>query len=72
MAEQKKEAREGLQDEMVAIHTLEQMYQMEVANLSPAELKAFRDKTRSVYDSWAGEIGIDLVRSAESIVESAK
>ena len=53
MAEQKKEAREGLQDEMVAIHTLEQMYQMEVANLSPAEVKAFRDKTRPVYDSWA-------------------
>jgi len=72
MAEQKKEAREGLQDEMVAIHTLEQMYQMEVANLSPAEVKAFRDKTRPVYDSWTGEIGIDLVRSAESIVESAK
>lgn len=72
MAEQKKEAREGLQDEMVAIHTLEQMYQMEVVNLSPAEVKAFRDKTRPVYDRWAGEIGIDLVRSAESIVESAK
>jgi hypothetical protein len=45
---------------------------MEVANLSPAEVKAFRDKTRPVYDRWAGEIGIDLVRSAESIVESAK
>jgi TRAP-type transport system periplasmic protein len=72
MAEQKKEAREGLQDEMVAIHILEQMYQMEVANLSPDEVKAFRDKTRPVYDRWAGEIGIDLVRSAESIVESAK
>jgi TRAP-type C4-dicarboxylate transport system substrate-binding protein len=72
MAEQKKEAREGLQNEMVAIHILEQMYQMEVANLSPAEMKAFRDKTRPVYDRWAGEIGIDLVRSAESIVESAK
>src|SRR5262245_29412060 len=72
MAEQKKEAREGLQDEMVAIHILEQMYQMEVANLSPAEVKAFRDKTRPVYDRWASEIGIDLVRSAEGIVESAK
>jgi tripartite ATP-independent transporter DctP family solute receptor len=72
MAEQKKEAREGLQDDMVAIHILEQMYQMEVANLSPAEVKAFRDKTRPVYDRWADEIGVDLVRSAESIVESAK
>jgi hypothetical protein len=57
---------------MVAIHILEQMYQMEVANLSPAEVKAFRDKTRPVYDKWAGEIWIDLVRSAESIIESTK
>jgi hypothetical protein len=72
MAEQKKEAREGLEDAMVAINILEKMYQMEVANLSPAEVKAFRDKTRLVYDRWAGEIGIDLVRSAESIVKSAK
>ena len=62
----------SLADDMVAIHILEQMYQMEVTNLSPAEVKAFRDKTRPVYDKWAGEIGIDLVRSAESIVESAK
>ena len=45
---------------------------MEVAHLSPEDVKAFRDKTRPVYDRWAGEIGIDLVRSAESIVESAK
>jgi hypothetical protein len=45
---------------------------MEVANLSPAEVKTFRDKTRLVYDRWADEIGIDLVRSAESIVKSAK
>ena len=72
MAEQKKEAREGLDDAMVAINILEQMYQMEVAHLSPDELQEFRDKTRPVYDKWAGEIGIDLVRSAESIVESAK
>jgi hypothetical protein len=43
-----------------------------VTNLSPAEVNAFRDKTRPVYDKWASEIGIDLVRSAESIVESAK
>jgi hypothetical protein len=35
-------------------------------------LLMLRDKTRPVYDKWASEIGIDLVRSAESIVESAK
>jgi hypothetical protein len=58
MAEQKKEAREGLEDAMVAINILEKMYQMEVANLSPAEVEAFRDKTRLVYDRWAGVSGI--------------
>ena len=47
MAEQKKEAREGLEDAMVAIDILEKMYQMEVAHLSPEEVKAFRDKTAS-------------------------
>jgi TRAP-type transport system periplasmic protein len=72
MAEQKKEAREGLEDTMVAINILEKMYQMEVAHLSLDEVKAFRDKTAVVYDKWADEIGIDLVRSAESIVERAK
>jgi hypothetical protein len=46
MAEQKKEARDGLEDAMVAIDILEKMYQMEVANLSPSEVEAFRYKTR--------------------------
>jgi hypothetical protein len=41
---------------MVAIHILEQMYQMEVANLSPAEVKAFRDKTLPVYDKYPKRI----------------
>ena len=72
MAEQKKEAREGLGDTMLAVDILEKMYQMEVVHLSSEEVKAFRDKTRLVYDRWAGEIGIDLVSSAENIVENAK
>jgi tripartite ATP-independent transporter DctP family solute receptor len=72
MAEQKKEAREGLEDAMHVVDTLEKMYQMEVTRLSPADVKAFSDKTRFVYDKWAGEVGIDVVRSAERIVESAK
>jgi TRAP-type transport system periplasmic protein len=72
MAEQKKEAREGLDDAMTVVAILQNIYQMEVTHLSPADVKAFRDKTRFVYDKWANEIGLDLVRSAERIVESAK
>jgi len=41
---------------------------MQVAQLSPAEISEFREKTRSVYDNWVDHIGIDLVSSAEKIV----
>jgi hypothetical protein len=57
---------------MLAVDILEKIYQMEVVRLSSAEVKAFRDQTRPVYDRWAAEIGIDLVRSAENIGENAK
>jgi tripartite ATP-independent transporter DctP family solute receptor len=69
MAEQKKEAREGLEP---SLNTLQRIYGMEEVQLSQAEVKAFRDKTRLVYGKWADEIGVELVRSAEKIVESAK
>ncbi len=72
MALQKKEAREGLEDAMTILDTLKKMYGMDVVHLSPAEAKAFRDKTRPVYDKWAEQIGVDLVRSAERISENAK
>jgi TRAP-type transport system periplasmic protein len=72
MAEQKKEAREGLEDAMTLVDILQNIYQMEVSHLSPADVKAFRDKTRFVYDKWTNDIGVDLVRSAERIVESTK
>ncbi len=49
---------------------------LEEVRLSPGDLKAFRkafrEMTRPVYVKWAEEIGIDLVRDAERIVESAK
>jgi hypothetical protein len=45
---------------------------MEVVNLSPGEVKAFRHKTRPVFTKWAEEIGLDLVGSAEKIVENTK
>ena len=72
MAEQKKEAREGLEETMTLVNTLKSIYGMEVVPLSPADVKAFRDKARPVYTKWSDEIGAELVRSAERIVERAR
>jgi TRAP-type transport system periplasmic protein len=72
MAVQKKEAREGSENAAVVIDVLQKVYEMEVTHLSPADAKAFRDKTRSIYNKWADDIGIELVRSTEGIVERAK
>lgn len=70
MSVQKREAREGLEGALV--DTLQRIYGMEEVRLTPADIKAFRDKTRPVYTKWAHEIGIDLVRDAEKVVESVK
>ena len=72
MAEQKIEARLGLENAMTVVDVLEKIYNMQVTQLSPAEVNVFREKTRSVYDNWANYIGIDLVRSAEAIVRIEK
>jgi tripartite ATP-independent transporter DctP family solute receptor len=69
MAEQKKEARDGLLDAMLLVDSLEKIYQMQVTRLSPADIEAFRKKTRLVYDKWAQDIGVDMVRSAEIVAE---
>jgi TRAP-type transport system periplasmic protein len=69
MAEQKIEARLGLEDAMIVVDVLEKIYNMQVTQLSPVEISEFRKNTRSVYDKWADDIGIDLVRSAEKIIE---
>lgn len=68
MAVQKREAREGLDRDMTLPTTLQQFYGMEVVQLSPTELQAFRQKARPVYNKWASEIGVELVRRAERIV----
>jgi tripartite ATP-independent transporter DctP family solute receptor len=70
MAVQKREAGEGL--EGVLLDTLQRIYGMEEVRLSPADIKAFRDKTRPVYVRWADEIGVELVRDVEKIAESMK
>ncbi len=61
---QKKAAREGLGDSSASIETLRKNG-MEISLLTPAQFRAFRVKTKPVYDKWANDIGSDLVRSAE-------
>ena len=68
MAVQKREAREGLDRDLTLPTTLQRLYGMKVVQLSPAELQAFRQKTRPVYNKWASEMGVELVRQAERIV----
>ena len=72
MAEQKIEARVGLEDAMIVVDVLEKIYNMQVARLSPAEVSEFREKSRSVYDKWVDYIGTDLVRSSEKIVDRTR
>ena len=72
MAQQKKETREGLAEATTVLDTLRRVYGMEAIHLTPADIQAFRDKTRRVHTKWAEHIGIDLVRSAEQAIDTAK
>ena len=72
MTLQKRESREGLEGANGVLDVLQQIYGMEGVQLSPRDVNAFRDRTRPVYTKWLEEIGADLVRSAEKIIESAK
>lgn len=69
MALQKREVREGA---LTALDTLQKIYGMQGIELAPDDVKVFRDRTRPVYAKWAEEIGADLVRTTERILESAK
>lgn len=71
MAWEKKAAREGLEGAMSAFDTLKKNG-MEIVQSTPEQLKAFREKTRPVYDKWTQEVGAELVRAAEKIVEANK
>ncbi|MBI3028858.1 MAG: DctP family TRAP transporter solute-binding subunit [Candidatus Rokubacteria bacterium] len=71
MAWEKKGARAGLEGSNEAVENLKKNG-MEVVTLSPKDLEAFRAKTRSVYDKWSAEIGVDLVKSAEKIVSAIR
>src|SRR5262249_21992897 len=72
MALQKREAREGAEGAAAVLDVLQRIYGMEGTQLAPGDVKAFRDKTRPVYTKWAEEIGAELVREAERIVDRAK
>ena len=70
MAVQKREARDGLDRDTLPT-TLQQFYRMEVVRLSPGDRQEFRHRVRPVYEKWASEIGVELVRRAEKIVEDS-
>jgi TRAP-type C4-dicarboxylate transport system substrate-binding protein len=72
MAVQKKEAREGLENAAIVVEVLQKIYEMQVTHLSPIDIEMFRDKTRPIYNKWADDIGIELVRNAEGIVGRAR
>src|SRR3989338_9086481 len=64
-------ARKGLEGSTAAYEELRKNG-MEVVMLSPAEVAAFKAKTRAVYDKWVGEVGVDLVKAAEQIVAKTR
>ncbi|MBI2217982.1 MAG: DctP family TRAP transporter solute-binding subunit [Candidatus Rokubacteria bacterium] len=68
---EKAAARKGLEGSTEGIENLKKNG-MEVVVLSPAAIAGFREKTRPVYDKWVGEVGADLVKSAEQIVSKTK
>jgi tripartite ATP-independent transporter DctP family solute receptor len=72
MAQQKRETREGLAEAATVLDTLHRVYGMEAIHLGPADIQAFRDRTRRVYTKWAEHIGPDLVRSAEQAIDATK
>jgi TRAP-type transport system periplasmic protein len=59
MAGQKREAREGLDDALTVLGTLQQIYAMQVTLLSAAERKAFRDSVPHPV-SWTRERDTDI------------
>ena len=45
---------------------------MVAVHLTAVDIQAFRDKTRRVYTKWTDEVGIDLVRTTEKVVDATK
>jgi len=58
-----REAREGLTPNGASYKKLE-ADGMTVTYLTPAQIKVFQDRSKSVYDKWTKEIGEELVKAA--------
>lgn len=67
---QKKAAREGLEGSNVAFDILKKNG-MELTILNAQQIKAFKDKTKPVYDKWSKEIGLELLNMAEKDIQKA-
>ncbi|MBP6942110.1 MAG: DctP family TRAP transporter solute-binding subunit [Syntrophorhabdaceae bacterium] len=67
---QKEGARKGLEGSMETLNVLRKNG-MDVTVLTPKQVKAFKEKTKSVYDKWAQEIGAELVATAEKDIQKA-
>ncbi|MFH1059362.1 MAG: DctP family TRAP transporter solute-binding subunit [Pseudomonadota bacterium] len=63
MAWQLDQARTGLTGDMASLNKLK-AEGMEVTVLTPAQMKAFKDKCKPVWDKWAPQIGDEIVKAA--------
>jgi tripartite ATP-independent transporter DctP family solute receptor len=65
-------AREGMTGASPAMHKTIEGYGVKIVRLSDAERAEFRKVTKPVYDKWAKQIGVDLVKKAEASVAARK
>jgi tripartite ATP-independent transporter DctP family solute receptor len=65
-------AREGMTGASPAMHKTIEGYGVRIVRLSDAERAEFRKVTKPVYDKWAKQIGVDLVKKAEASVAARK
>lgn len=67
-AENVAEARKGIAGNDTSVLKRIEAQGVTVTRLTPEQKKAFQTATRAVYDKWAGQIGRDLVKSAEAAI----
>ena len=65
-------ARKGITKEDTSTFTELEGFGVKITRLSEAELKAFQEVTRPVYDKWKARVGPDLVASAEKAVTTSR